>query len=165
MALRIPAMLLIVSWMGVLHLGEALWLNVPPSKAKCLSEEIKGNVNVLGKYNVISNDPDHSNTIDAKVISPRGNVVYNVKNVTHGQFSFTTTEPGNYLTCFWMDGYNRDVETTVNLDWRKGLAARDWGYVAKIENLEVCTLKCVFYINFFLPKIYSPILYFGGGDI
>jgi len=55
--------------------------------------------------------------------------------VTHGQFAFTTSEIGNYLACFWVDGNHQSV--TLNLDWKIGIGAKDWESVAKKEHIEV----------------------------
>lgn len=77
--------------------------------------------------------------------SPYGNNLHHVENVTHGQFAFTTTESGSYLACFWLDGEHQEgVGATLNLDWRSGIAARDWDSVAKKQKVEVTSLKAVF---------------------
>lgn len=57
--------------------------------------------------------------------------------MTHGQFAFTTTESGNYLACFWVDGNHQGGGLSVSLDWRIGIAAKDWESVAKKEKIEV----------------------------
>lgn len=73
-----------------------------------------------------------------QVTSPYGNNLHHSENVTHGQFAFTTTETGNYLACFWVDGKTQEGSTlSVSLDWRTGIAARDWESVAKKEKIEV----------------------------
>lgn len=70
--------------------------------------------------------------------SPYGNILHSKENATDGQFAFTTQETGNYLACFWLDGHNEaGKEASVNLDWRTGIAAKDWDSVAKKEKIEV----------------------------
>ncbi|XP_010272900.1 PREDICTED: transmembrane emp24 domain-containing protein p24delta3-like [Nelumbo nucifera] len=136
MALPIPVLILTVSWMGLLLLpsGEAVLLNLPPSTKKCVSDEIQNNVLVLGIYNVTSEGHIHGiPAINADVIAPIGNTLYSVKNVTDGHFTFTTTQAGNYLVCFHLADYHRDVGARINLDWRIGIAARDWDSVARKE--------------------------------
>ena len=54
-----------------------------------------------------------------------------------GQFAFTTTEAGNYLACFWIDSVEKGSGTSLNLDWRIGIAAKDWDTIAKKEKIEV----------------------------
>ncbi|KAL3515616.1 hypothetical protein ACH5RR_022518 [Cinchona calisaya] len=121
----------------------ALWLNLPASGTKCVSEEIHNNVVVLADYVVISDDHSHPTpSISAKVTSPYGNTVHNSENVTYGQFAFTTTEGGNYLACFWMDSHNSvKGDVSINIDWKTGIAAKDWESVAKKEKIEGVELE------------------------
>ncbi|KAK2994844.1 hypothetical protein RJ640_026041 [Escallonia rubra] len=77
-----------------------------------------------------------------QVTSPYGNNLHHQENVTHGQFAFTTTEGGNYLACFWIDGnHQRSKGVTVSLDWRTGIAAKDWESVARKEKIEGIELE------------------------
>lgn len=57
--------------------------------------------------------------------------------MTYGQFAFTTTEAGNYLACFWLDHKLERQGVTLGLDWKIGIAAKDWESVAKKEKIEV----------------------------
>ncbi|KAM7251512.1 hypothetical protein ACFE04_023395 [Oxalis oulophora] len=116
---------------------EAIWLNLPKSGTKCVSEEIQHNVVVLADYVVVSEDHNHLPTISVKVTSPYGNNLYHKENVTYGQYAFTTQEAGNYLACFWLDGQNHGSgDINVNLDWKIGIAAKDWESVARKEKIE-----------------------------
>lgn len=72
-----------------------------------------------------------------QVTSPYGNTLHHKENTTVGQFAFTTTEAGNYLACFWIDSADKGVGTSVNLDWKIGIAAKDWDSVARKEKIEV----------------------------
>ncbi|KAL0335204.1 UNVERIFIED_CONTAM: Transmembrane emp24 domain-containing protein p24delta3 [Sesamum radiatum] len=134
---NVSSVLLLV-FLCVLQGSEAVWLSLPASGTKCVSEEIQNNVVVLADYVVISDDHIHPiPTISAKVTSPYGNTLHNQQNVTHGQFAFTTTEGGNYLACFWVDGQRTgNAEISVNIDWKTGIAAKDWESVARKEKLE-----------------------------
>ncbi|XP_021285077.1 transmembrane emp24 domain-containing protein p24delta5 [Herrania umbratica] len=123
---------------NILPVAEALWLTIPSSGTKCVSEEIQSNVVVLADYYVVDeNNPDHIPTVSARVTSPFGNNLHHNENATHGQFAFTTSETGNYLACFWKDGsHQQDAELTLGLDWKIGIAAKDWESVAKKEKIE-----------------------------
>lgn len=125
------------------QLGMSIWLNLPSSGAKCVSEEIHTNVVVLADYYVISDDhTSHEPKISIKVTSPYGNDLHSRENVTHGQFAFTTHEAGNYLACFSVVGDNpKRADVSVNLDWRTGIAAKDWESVARKENIEGVELE------------------------
>ncbi|KAK9989210.1 hypothetical protein SO802_029449 [Lithocarpus litseifolius] len=139
---------LLVIWFLVSHVVlkkcDAIWMTVPATGTKCVSEELQNNVVVLADYVVVSEN-DHSHltpTIAAKVTSPYGNNLHNKENATNGQFAFTTKEAGNYLACFWVDGHNPGGgDVSVNLDWRTGIAAKDWESVARKEKIEGVELE------------------------
>lgn len=122
--------------------GESVWLNLPRSGNKCVTEEIHNNVVVVGDYVVISDDHLHPTpTISAKVTSPYGNVLHHKQNITHGQFAFTSSESGQYLTCFWPDHPGQGGALSVNIDWKIGVAAKDWETVARREKIEGVELE------------------------
>ncbi|XP_059630770.1 transmembrane emp24 domain-containing protein p24delta3-like [Cornus florida] len=127
-----------------LPITQAIWLTLPSSGTKCVSEEIRSNVVVLADYAVIT-DNEHPNvipTIAARVTSPYGNNLHHQENVTHGQFAFTTSEAGNYMACIWIDGNHQGGKgVTVSLDWRIGITAKDWESVAKKEKIEGVALE------------------------
>ncbi|CAL5081733.1 unnamed protein product [Urochloa decumbens] len=75
------------------------------------------------------------------VTSPFGDVVHKKEKVSMEQFSFTTAEAGNYLACFWIDGEDRKLMVKLNLDWKIGIAAKDWDSVAKKEKIEGVELE------------------------
>ncbi|KAJ7965589.1 Transmembrane emp24 domain-containing protein [Quillaja saponaria] len=122
--------------------AEAIWLTIPSTGTKCVSEEIQNHVVVLADYYVVDDavEGHHSPTISVRVTSPFGNNLHHNENVTHGQFAFTTSENGNYLACFWVDT-KQGVGTTVSLDWKTGIAAKDWESVAKKEKIEGVELE------------------------
>ncbi|XAR49396.1 hypothetical protein NMG60_11032583 [Bertholletia excelsa] len=121
---------------------QAIWMNLPPTGTKCVSEEIQNNVVVLADYVVISEDHSHPTpTIAVKVTSPYGNNLHHQENVTYGQFAFTTKEAGNYLACFWVDGHHKGGDVSVNLEWKTGIAAKDWESVARKEKIEGVELE------------------------
>ncbi|XP_022748573.1 transmembrane emp24 domain-containing protein p24delta5-like [Durio zibethinus] len=139
-ALLLPIILVLclTSRSNILPVADAIWLTIPSSGTKCVSEEIQNNVVVLAEYYVIDeNNPDHIPTISARVTSPFGNNLHHNENATNGQFAFTTGESGNYLACFWKDGsHQQEAELTLGLDWKIGIAAKDWESVAKKEKIE-----------------------------
>ncbi|GJM86968.1 hypothetical protein PR202_ga02876 [Eleusine coracana subsp. coracana] len=48
-------------------------------------------------------------------------------------------EAGNYLACFWIDSTEKGLGISVNLDWKVGIATKDWDAIAKekIEGVEL----------------------------
>ncbi|GAA0156893.1 hypothetical protein Leryth_007222 [Lithospermum erythrorhizon] len=126
----------------IFQTSEALWLTLPAKGTKCISEELHNNVVVLGDYVVISDHPPSKTpTITIKVTSPFGKTIHNQGNVSHGQFAFTTTEAGNYLACFSSDGDHGTGDLSVNIDWKTGIAAKDWDSVARKQNIEGLELE------------------------
>lgn len=71
--------------------------------------------------------------------SPYGNILYRKENVTHGQVAFTSSEAGSYLACFWVYGnYSANGGSlSINMEWKTGVAAKDWESVARKEKIEV----------------------------
>ncbi|XP_065881878.1 transmembrane emp24 domain-containing protein p24delta5-like [Euphorbia lathyris] len=128
----------IFSDLNLIPVAEAIWLTIPSTGTKCVSEEIHNNVVVLADYFVINEEkPEHTPNVSCKVTSPYGNNLHHVENVTTGRFAFTTSEAGNYLACFWLDPNRQEPTTaTLSLDWRIGIAAKDWESVARKEKIE-----------------------------
>ncbi|WOL02802.1 transmembrane emp24 domain-containing protein p24delta4-like [Canna indica] len=141
---RATAVLLFSAWVLAARTptAAALWLNLPPSARKCVSEEIHAGIVVLADYAVIhEGDPQMVPTISAKVTAPKGNILHHNENATIGQFAFTTSEPGNYLACFWQDGPNKGTGTSVSINWRIGIAAKDWPSIARKDKIEGVELE------------------------
>ncbi|CAL5414495.1 unnamed protein product [Camellia sinensis] len=128
----------------LLPTAEAIWLNLPSSGTKCVSEEIQNNVVVLADYGVVGDETHRGAlpTISASVTSPFGNNLHRQENVTHGQFAFTAKEAGNYGACFWVDGNHQGgQDVPVSLEWRIGVDAKDWETVARKEKIEGVELE------------------------
>uniref|UniRef100_A0ACD5YX09 Uncharacterized protein n=1 Tax=Avena sativa TaxID=4498 RepID=A0ACD5YX09_AVESA len=122
--------------------AEAVWLDLPPTGTKCVSEEIQANVVVLADYSLMyESHPSSHPTLAVKVTSPYGNTLHESGNTTVGQFAFTTSEAGNYLACFWIDSAEKGSGVSVNLDWKIGIATKDWDSIAKKEKLEGVELE------------------------
>ncbi|KAK4792697.1 hypothetical protein SAY86_023132 [Trapa natans] len=131
-----PLIAALLAFHFVAEVAEGIWLYLPAKGTKCVSEEIHHNVVVLAVYFVVSDGHSHDPTLSVKVTSPYGNNLHHTANVTHGQFAFTSDEAGNYEACFWVDSQHQESEVIVNLDWKIGIAAKDWESVAKKEKIE-----------------------------
>ncbi|KAF2293794.1 hypothetical protein GH714_004800 [Hevea brasiliensis] len=140
---KVILQLLLTLWIwGNVRVSEGIWLNLPASGTKCVSEDLHTNVVVLADYVVVSEDNSRLPAISVKVSSPYGNNLHQKDNVTHGQFAFTTQEAGSYLVCFWVEGRNSGGgDVSVNLDWKTGIAAKDWESVARKEKIEGVELE------------------------
>ncbi|CAN7034778.1 unnamed protein product [Brassica rapa subsp. trilocularis] len=129
----------VVLFLLTVNHGEAIWLTIPATGGtKCVSEEIQSNVVVMADYYVVDEqNPGNTPAVSAKVTSPYGNDLHHQDNVTHGQFAFTTQETGNYLACFSVDSsHPLPNPLTLGIDWKTGIAAKDWDSVAKKEKIE-----------------------------
>mmetsp|Transcript_11866 Transcript_11866/g.37701 ORF Transcript_11866/g.37701 Transcript_11866/m.37701 type:complete len:217 (+) Transcript_11866:143-793(+) len=71
-----------------------------------------------------------------QVESPNGNVLYNQRAMTSGQYAFTANEQGDYKVCFTARDMPTARQTKIRLDWKTGVAATDWDAIAKKENLD-----------------------------
>ncbi|KAL5220025.1 hypothetical protein ABZP36_024738 [Zizania latifolia] len=58
-----------------------------------------------------------------------------------GQFAFNKAEAGVYLACFWVDTVDKGMVVSLNLDWKTGIATKDWEALAKTEKLEGVALE------------------------
>ncbi|EYU23898.1 hypothetical protein ABFS82_14G312700 [Erythranthe guttata] len=131
----------------VVPAARGVWFDLPKTELKCVGEEIRnGGVVVMGNYYSFYGDRDQNTTlnpsISVQVVSPYGSKLYNKEKMTHGEFAFTTTETGTYLACFGLDGDDHSGKTvTVGIDWKTGIATKDWESVAKKEKIEGLELE------------------------
>ncbi|KAF8088460.1 hypothetical protein N665_0541s0025 [Sinapis alba] len=140
----IVAISTVVLFLLTVNYGEAIWLTIPATGgSKCVSEEIQSNVVVLGDYYVVDEqNPGNTPAVSAKVTSPYGNNLHHQDNATHGHFAFTTQETGSYLACFSVDStHPLPNPLTLGIDWKTGIAAKDWDSVAKKEKIEGVELQ------------------------
>ncbi|XP_076893666.1 transmembrane emp24 domain-containing protein p24delta4-like [Bidens hawaiensis] len=116
---------------------------LPKSGTKCVSEETHNNVIVVADYVVVVSENYRlpNSTISVTVTSPYGNIIHHKENVTHGTLAFASTESGLYRTCFSSDHSDEDGKLVVTIDWKIGVAAKDWESVARKEKIEGVELE------------------------
>lgn len=90
-----------------------------------------------------------------QVTSPYGNQLHFLENVASGQFAFTTQESGNYMACFWMQGAGPNTNINVALDWKTGVAAKDWASIAKKDKLDVCFWVVLVVFQYFCKSMHN----------
>ncbi|KAI4367443.1 hypothetical protein MLD38_023182 [Melastoma candidum] len=139
--MMLPSLMLvcIVGWLSSAEVSQAVWLSVPERKTKCVYESMQTGVVVSGEYFVMEDDHPEAPAVSIKVTSPSGQVLHRNSDVVHGHFDFTTSEAGEYMACFWVD--DREEDVSVNIDWKTGIAARDWDSVARVEKIEGVELE------------------------
>ncbi|XP_051124364.1 transmembrane emp24 domain-containing protein p24delta4-like [Andrographis paniculata] len=142
-----PALLILVATAAAwFPAARGVWFDMPKSGWKCVSEELQSNVVVIGEYyGFFGNYYDENSTavpsLSVKVSSPFGNTLHQQHKVYHGQFSFTTSEYGVYMACFTIDSDTGGRTTTVGVDWKTGIATKDWDSIAKKEKIQGLDLE------------------------
>uniref|UniRef100_A0A0D9X8R7 GOLD domain-containing protein n=1 Tax=Leersia perrieri TaxID=77586 RepID=A0A0D9X8R7_9ORYZ len=122
--------------------GEAVWLELSTTATKCFSEEIQSNVVVIGDYSILFEGYPTRPVLSVKVTSPYGNVLHHKDKVDQGKFSFNTKETGIYMACFSVDNnVDKEMGVNLNLEWKIGIATKDWNALAKTERLEGVALE------------------------
>ncbi|RWR78370.1 transmembrane emp24 domain-containing protein p24delta9 [Cinnamomum micranthum f. kanehirae] len=126
--------------------GRCLRFELPSGHTKCIAEEIKLNSMSVGKYSVV--DPNEGNhplpdthKLTVRVTSPYGSGVHYADHVDSGNFAFTSTEAGDYMSCFWAPEHNPSTTITVEFEWKTGVAAKDWSNVAKKGQIDAMELE------------------------
>uniref|UniRef100_A0A7S0V2T3 GOLD domain-containing protein n=1 Tax=Polytomella parva TaxID=51329 RepID=A0A7S0V2T3_9CHLO len=111
-------------------------------KHKCIFEEIGNKVIVVGDFKSFNTkDIGQEMFVDVKVLDPHHDVIFETKNVSKGQFAFTSKLSGEYQACFSTHDDSTAQATKIYLDWKTGVAARDWESVAKKEHLDALTVE------------------------
>lgn len=132
-----PAFLLVCT-LALVPAVFALRFEMGAAETKCFSEELPVKGIALVKYHVVSENPMN---ISVRVSTPYGNTLHHQERVTEGEFSFTASEAGTHMACFWISYGARDMKVAVELDWRTGVAAKDWASVAKRDKIEGMELE------------------------
>ncbi|KAI5069490.1 hypothetical protein GOP47_0015791 [Adiantum capillus-veneris] len=136
--LALPVFLLIWSC-ALFPSAFAMRFDMQAVETKCFSEDLSAKSLVLVKYHVI--ESENTPNISVRVSSPHGNTLHHQERVTQGEFSFTANEAGTHMACFWIPYGGRDAKASIELDWRTGVAAKDWASIAKREKIEGMELE------------------------
>lgn len=143
----------------ILNLGfllggvQSIRFELQSGHTKCIAEDIKADSMTVGKYSVVNpNDgypiPD-SHKVTVRVTSAYGNNYHYADHVDSGQFAFPAAEAGDYMACFWVVYHKPPLTLTIDLDWKTGVAAKDWSNVAKKGQVDVMELE--------LKKLYDTV--------
>ncbi|KAL5052925.1 hypothetical protein RYX36_033607 [Vicia faba] len=112
---------------------------------KCISEDMKSSSMTVGKYSIVNPNegyplPD-SHRVTVRVASSHGNNYHYGDHVQSGQFAFVAAKAGDYMTCFWAMDSKPEVKLTIDLEWKTGVAAKDWSKVAKKGQVDVMEIE------------------------
>ncbi|XP_057493858.1 transmembrane emp24 domain-containing protein p24delta9-like [Actinidia eriantha] len=70
-----------------------------------------------------------------------GNSYHHVENVESEQFGFQVVEAGDYMACFFSAEPQSQATTTVEFEWKTGVAAKDWTNIAKKGSVDAMELE------------------------
>ncbi|GJM98632.1 hypothetical protein PR202_ga15661 [Eleusine coracana subsp. coracana] len=96
----------------------AVWLEIPPSAIKCVSEDIQSNVVVIGDYSVLYEHHHAHPTVSVKL---KLGIIWLASQLTE----------------------DTGLMMKLNLEWKIGIATKDWDSVAKMEKIEGVELELV----------------------
>ncbi|CAI8617570.1 unnamed protein product [Vicia faba] len=124
---------------------ESLRFELQSGTTKCISEDMKSSSMTVGKYSIVNPNegyplPD-SHRVTVRVTSSHGNNYHYGDRVQSGQFAFVAAEAGDYMTCFWAVDSKPEVKLTIDLEWKTGVAAKDWSKVAKKGQVDVMEIE------------------------
>lgn len=69
--------------------------------------------------------------------SSNGNIYHHGDKVPSGKFAFMTVEAGDYMACFSAPDHQPSITSTIDFEWKTGVAAKDWSSVAKKGQVDV----------------------------
>mmetsp|Transcript_73359 Transcript_73359/g.153124 ORF Transcript_73359/g.153124 Transcript_73359/m.153124 type:complete len:218 (-) Transcript_73359:97-750(-) len=108
------------------------------TKQKCFTEEdLDFGVLVVGDFKVAEPRPGNPKMpIHIHVKDPKGDVVYERKNIYEGRFALTTEVEGDYTVCFQNMGPSRyRIPRRITLVLKTGFEAQDYSDALNVEDL------------------------------
>jgi len=129
---------------------------------RCVSEELNESVLCLGEFSAMDTSTQQpvplkvevrgqprgwprasgggagsrAHRVLPQVTDPHGATLHHKEQQTAGTFAFTSKLAGDYKACFTARDIHTAQNTRVRLDWKVGVAAKDWSAIAKKENLD-----------------------------
>ncbi|KAL1110258.1 hypothetical protein AAG570_008335 [Ranatra chinensis] len=113
--------------------------HLAPNTQKCLREELKQNVLIVGEFEV-SVAPNQK--VDYVVTDSKNNILAQNNDITKGKFTFVTENQDIFEICFVskVDPHHRGVSHEVSLNTKRGVEAKAYegiGEAAKLKPMEV----------------------------
>lgn len=71
------------------------------------------------------------------MFSEKENRHYHEEDVESGEFALEVVEDGKHLVCFATIDHDPVVNTSVEFNWRSGVATKGWAEVAKKGSIDV----------------------------
>lgn len=118
---------------------EGIMFNAVPNGQKCLREEIRQNVLIVGDYEV-SHAPGQK--IDYVVTDSKNHILAQNSDINKGKFTFVTENYDTFEICFTskIPSHQRPVQQEISLNVKRGVEAKNYemiGEAAKLKPMEV----------------------------
>ncbi|EFJ16199.1 hypothetical protein SELMODRAFT_117173 [Selaginella moellendorffii] len=144
-ALSAALSVLVISLLLCVSPARSLSFEIHKERTKCMNEELHSGALVLGEYRVTDPkelDKPAIHKIHARLSDPDGYTLHLAEGVDKGQFGFKASTTGVYVACFWLENVDaKEAVVAVDLDWKTGVAAKDWGNIAKREHIDGVELE------------------------
>ncbi|KAJ8530612.1 hypothetical protein K7X08_023493 [Anisodus acutangulus] len=110
-----------------------------------MTEDVMHDAMTVGKYSVVNPNegyplPDNYR-ITVRVTSPYGSNYHYMDHVDSGNFAFTASEGGDYMTCFWAVYHRPQLSLSIDFEWKSGVAAKGWSKIAKRGQIHVMEIE------------------------
>ncbi|XP_078160036.1 transmembrane emp24 domain-containing protein p24delta7-like [Carex rostrata] len=120
----ISLFLLTLQTLTVLSPIQAIIVDVPSGKVKCLTEDLRKGTLSYAQYRVVNASASHL-TISSRVSDPNGDTMHQLESVESGQFSFEVGTTGRHTACFWSPQFELAASVSVDVEWKLGFRARN----------------------------------------
>ncbi|XP_072998266.1 transmembrane emp24 domain-containing protein p24delta9-like [Typha latifolia] len=126
----------------LLKTSNALVVDVPSGRVKCLTEDLRRSALSYARYRVVSSFSSTTNlTVSTRVSDPFGETIHHAEEVERGEFSFQAEETGKHTACFWSPRFEISGLVSVEVEWKTGIRARDWKAVVKKGDIDVMEME------------------------
>ncbi|KAM3706791.1 hypothetical protein ACJW30_03G179800 [Castanea mollissima] len=147
-------LILVITYGLLSSTTESIRFELKSSHTKCIAEELKVNSMTVGKYSVVNPNEDiplpDFHKVSVRVTSSNGNIYHHGDKVPSGKFAFMTVEAGDYMACFSAPDHQPSITSTIDFEWKTGVAAKDWSSVAKKGQVDLMELE--------LKKMYDTVI-------
>ncbi|KAI7737771.1 hypothetical protein M8C21_013266, partial [Ambrosia artemisiifolia] len=126
-------------------IAKSIRFNVESGVTKCIADDIRIKSLTVGEYSVVNPNegqplPEH-HRIYVGVFSENERRFHDARGVESGQFGFEATEDGKHLACFATVNHEPAVNTSIDFNWRSGVATKAWTRVVKKGSVDAMELE------------------------
>ncbi|GJW66239.1 fructose-bisphosphate aldolase-lysine N-methyltransferase, chloroplastic [Tanacetum coccineum] len=145
LSMELRLVVLIVTLLFLSTLAKSIRFEIQSGIMRCISDDIKIHSMTVGQYSVVNPHEGHPlpehHKIYVALYSEKGNEYHKENAVESGKFALAVEEDGKHTICFATINHQPKVNTSVELNWRSGVAAKDWSNVAKKGSIDAMELE------------------------